>query len=64
MLRVIPEKLRRFQQRLTSLDHQPLSRAALVVIVFLDLFILTSIFDGLADHTAQLAGPDQRVPPL
>lgn len=64
MLRVIPEKLRRFQQRLTSLDHQPLSRAALVVIVFLDLFILISIFDGLADHTAQLAGPDQRVPPL
>lgn len=64
MLRLIPEKLRRFRQRLTSLDKQPLSRAALVVIVFLDLFILTSIFDGLADHTAQLAGPDQRVPPL
>jgi hypothetical protein len=64
MLRLIPEKLRRFQQRLTSLDEQPLSRAALVVIVFLDLFILTSIFDGLADHTAQLAGPDERVPPL
>lgn len=64
MLRVIPEKLRRFRQRLTRPDHQPLSRAALVVIVFLDLFILISIFDGLADHTAQLAGPDQRVPPL
>jgi predicted RNA-binding Zn-ribbon protein involved in translation (DUF1610 family) len=64
MLRLIPEKLRGFQQRLTSLDKQPLSRAALVVIVFLDLFILTSIFDGLADHTAQLAGPDERVPPL
>jgi len=64
MLRLIPEKFRRFQQRLTSLDKQPLSRATLVVIIFLDLFILTSIFDGLADHTAQLAGPDQRVPPL
>lgn len=64
MLRLIPEKVRRFRQRLTRLDDQPLSRAALVVIVFLDLFILTSIFDGLADHTAQLAGPDVRVPPL
>lgn len=64
MLRVLPEKLRRFQQRLTSLDHQPLSRATLVVIVFLDLFIFASIFDGLADHTAQLAGPDERVPPI
>jgi RNA polymerase subunit RPABC4/transcription elongation factor Spt4 len=64
MLRLIPESLRRFRQRLTSLDQQPLSRAALVVIVFLDLFVLGAIFDGLADHTAQLAGPDVRVPPL
>ncbi|MBI1285250.1 MAG: zinc ribbon domain-containing protein [Thiobacillus sp.] len=64
MLRLIPEKLRQFQQRLTRMDDQPLGRAALVVIIFLDLFILVSIFDGLADHTAQLAGPDERVPPL
>jgi hypothetical protein len=64
MFRLIPKKARQFQQRLTRLDSQPLSRAALVVIVFLDLFILSSIFDGLADHTAQLAGPDERVPPL
>ncbi|MDZ7594007.1 MAG: zinc ribbon domain-containing protein [Thiobacillus sp.] len=64
MLRLMPEKLRQFRQRLSRLDNQPLSRAALVVIIFLDLFILISVFDGLADHTAQLAGPDERVPPL
>lgn len=64
MLRLIPERLRRFRQRLGRLDDQPLSRATLVVIVFLDLFVLGAIFDGLADHTAQLAGPAERVPPL
>src|SRR5512139_1613384 len=35
MFRLIPKKARQFQQRLTRLDNQPLSRAALVVIVFL-----------------------------
>lgn len=64
MLRLIPEKLRPFRQRLSRLDNQPLSWAALGVLVFLDLFILISIFDGLADHTAQLAGPSERMPPL
>jgi len=64
MFRLMPEKLRTFRQRLSQLDNQPLSRAALAVIIFLDLFILISIFDGLADHTAQLAGPSERVPPL
>lgn len=64
MQRLIPDTLRQFRQRLGRLDKQPLSRAALVVIVFLDLFILGSIFDGLAEHTAQLASPDERVLPL
>jgi hypothetical protein len=58
------EKARQIQQRFTRLDNQPLSRAALVVIVFLDLFILVSIFDGLADHTGQLTRPDEHIPPL
>jgi ribosomal protein L40E len=64
MLHVIPEKLLRVRNRLGRLDDQPLSRAALVIIVFLDLFILSAIFDGLAEHTAQLTSPDERVPPL
>lgn len=64
MLRSINEKARRFRQRLTYLDDQPLSKAALVVIVFLDIFILGAIFDGLADHTRQLTAPEERIPPL
>jgi hypothetical protein len=58
------EKAQRFQQRLTRLDNQPLGRAALVIILFLDLFILVSIFDGLGAHTAQLTSPSEHIPAL
>ena len=64
MLNSIREKARKFRHHLTQLDNQPLSKAALVVILFLDLFILISIFDGLAGHTGQLTSPDQYIPPL
>ncbi len=64
MLRSISENARRFQQRLTRLDNQPLSKAALVVIIFLDFFILATIFNGLADHTRQLESPDEIIQPL
>jgi RNA polymerase subunit RPABC4/transcription elongation factor Spt4 len=60
----IREKTNKFQNRLTRLDNEPLSIAALVVILFLDLFILFSIFDGLAEHTGQLTTPEQYIPPL
>lgn len=42
-------------------DEQPLSKATLVVLVFLDIFILVSIFDGLDEHTRQLVAPDEYV---
>jgi len=57
-------KIRRFQQRLTRLDREPLGKAALVIILFLDLFILISIFDGLGAHTAQLTSPSEYIPGL
>lgn len=47
---------------LTSLDDQPLGKAALLIIIFLDIFILSSIFDGLAAHTRQLSSPDTYIP--
>ena len=53
-----------FRRRLTHLDNQPLSKAAVIVLVFLDVFILSSIFDGLDVHTRQLQGPEQRIPQL
>lgn len=36
----------------------------MVVILFLECFILFSIFDGLSDHTGQLTTPEQYIPPL
>ncbi len=62
MLKGIKEKAKKLKANLTSLDDQPVSKAALVIIVFLDLFILVSIFDGLADHTNQLTTPAEYVP--
>ena len=52
----------RVRSNLTSLDSQPISKAALVIILFLDIFILTSIFNGLDEHTRQLASPDDSIP--
>ena len=64
MLKSLIARTGAFRQRLTRLDDQPLSRAALTVLIFLDFFILSSIFNGLDVHTHQLPGPDQRVPQL
>jgi hypothetical protein len=64
MLHHFAARARQIGRRLTRLDDQPLGAAALVVVIFLDLFILSSIFAGLARHTAQLAAPDERVPAL
>lgn len=47
---------------LTQLNRQPLSCAALVIVLLLDAFVLISIFDGLARHTAQLTQPEEAVP--
>lgn len=60
----IAERAHRLQQRLMRLDKQPLSKAALVVILFLDFFVLGAIFNGLANHTRQLASPDELIPSL
>lgn len=56
------DKVNRVKNHLTSLDGQPLGKAALVIIIFLDIFILVSIFDGLEAHTNQLSPPDRYIP--
>lgn len=53
---------KKIKDNLTSLDSQPLSKAALIIILFLDVFILTSIFNGLGEHTRQLSSPDDYIP--
>jgi len=56
------ETLGKINIHLTSLNDQPLSKAALVIIVFLDVFILVSVFSGLSQHTQQLSTPDEYIP--
>jgi RNA polymerase subunit RPABC4/transcription elongation factor Spt4 len=58
----IKDTLNETKKRLTRLDDQPLGKAALVIILFLDIFILISIFNGLYEHTKQLSSPDEYVP--
>jgi predicted RNA-binding Zn-ribbon protein involved in translation (DUF1610 family) len=43
-------------------DGQPLAKPALAVLLFLDVFILVAVFEGLDAHTAQLVTPSQQVP--
>jgi RNA polymerase subunit RPABC4/transcription elongation factor Spt4 len=56
------DKFAKVRTHLTSLDDQPLGKAALLIIIFLDIFILVSIFDGLDAHTRQLSSPDVYIP--
>ncbi len=56
------DKLGKIKTYLTSLDEQPLSKAALVIILFLDIFILIAIFNGLDRHTRQFSSPDEYIP--
>ena len=63
MLSSIKDKIGNVKANLTRLgENQPLSKAALVIILFLDIFILTMIFNGLDEHTRQLASPDEYIP--
>jgi hypothetical protein len=62
MLESFKNRVRMIRDSLTRLDDHPIGKAALTVVLFLDLFILVSIFQGLADHTRQLAKPGDIVP--
>ncbi len=63
MLKAIKDKIGTIRTNLTRLgENQPLSKAALVIIIFLDIFIFVSIFNGLGAHTRQLTSPDEYVP--
>ncbi len=55
-------RLAKIRTNLTSIDNQQLGKAALVIILFLDLFVLTAIFSGLHEHTRQLSSPDDYIP--
>ncbi len=58
----IKTKLINTKNSLTSIDNQPLSKATLVILLFLDIFILTAIFNGLGAHTRQISTPQEYIP--
>lgn len=55
-------KLTKIKANLTCLDNLPLDKATLVIILFLDIFIIVAIFNGLSEHTRQISSPDDYVP--
>lgn len=55
-------KLAKIRSNLTRLDSLPLGKAALVIILFLDIFIIVAIFNGLSEHTRQISSPDDYIP--
>lgn len=61
MIARMQQMLSTARNHLTSIDQQPLGKAALTIILLLDFFILFSIFNGLAVHTRQLASPEKRI---
>jgi len=62
MFATLKNRFATIKSNLTSLDSQPLSKASLIIILFLDIFILISIFDGLEKHTRQISAPDDYIP--
>lgn len=59
----IKQGLLKFKNRLTSFgDQEPVSKMSLTVIILLDIFILSMLFGGLADHTKQLTSPYEYIP--
>lgn len=60
---MIKGKFSAFKNRLTTVgDEEPLNKLSLVMIIILDLFILTVLFQGLDDHTRQLTSPGEYMP--
>lgn len=58
----MPSKLTAIGRGLTRLNNYPIGKAALTVVLMLDVFILMSIFRGLDDHSDQLASPYDVIP--
>jgi hypothetical protein len=62
MLNALRGRLTSFGRHLSSMDNQPLGKAALAVVILLDIFIFFSIFAGLERHTGQLTDPSDYIP--
>lgn len=56
-------KIQSVFSRLRSISsNEPLSGLSLIIILFLDIFVLTALFQGLADQTASFTTPSDVIP--
>jgi ABC-type multidrug transport system fused ATPase/permease subunit len=62
MLKSIKDQVKRIRFNLTSLSNQSIGKSVLTIVLFLDVFVLISIFQGLSDHTSQLESPYEYIP--
>jgi len=63
MLFSFKNKLGELKSKLTQMaPNEPISKLAFVAIIFLDIFILITIFTWLEDHTKQLATLEDYIP--
>lgn len=63
--RSVKGKLSGMRTSLTRINEkEPLSKLSLIVIIFLDIFILSTLFSGLEEHTDQLTSPDEYIPAI
>lgn len=64
-VRSLKGKLSGMRTSLTRINEkEPLSKLSLIVIIFLDIFILSTLFNGLEEHTDQLTTPDEYIPAI
>lgn len=64
-LKKTSEKFQAIKHNLTHIgSKESLGLFAFVIVLFLDLFILLALFEGLSDHTKQLTTPGESVPEL
>ena len=63
MFTALKNRIGRLKSNLNRVgEDQPLHKFSMVILIFLDIFILVSIFDGLDSHTRQLTSPDESIP--
>lgn len=56
-------KIQSVFSRLRSIsNNEPLSGLSLVIIIFLDIFVLVALFQGLADQTSSFTAPSDIIP--
>ncbi|MFA7256110.1 MAG: hypothetical protein WC047_00850 [Kiritimatiellales bacterium] len=62
-MRKLKAKINSLKTRLTSVSkEEPLNKLSLAVIIILDLFVLTLVFNGLNEHTQQLTTANEYMP--